>query len=117
MPQDDLCYSPFGYGACDPDLHCTVFECGAEGVPVDICGDSATCIDFLPLFGLDLFACLKTCASADDCLPLGARTEGDACADVDLDPNMTLECFPFCLSSDECRDGEVCAVGNRCVTP
>jgi hypothetical protein len=116
LPQNDVCYSPFGYGGCDPDFHCTVFECGAEGVPADICGDNATCIDFLPGFGLDLFACLKTCDSADDCLrPADPQLPGDACV-ADLDPD-DLVCFPFCINSDECRNGEVCDVNNQCVGP
>ncbi len=109
---DDECYSPFGYGRCDVDFGCTVIECGAPGLPADICGADATCIDFID-FGIDAFACLKKCASAVDCLP------GDACADLDEDP-MTLDdivCFPFCVSSDECRPGEVCDVNNQCVTP
>ena len=112
IPQDDLCYSPFGYGGCDPDFGCTVFECGVPGLPADVCGGAATCIDFID-FGIDLFACLKNCVLAEDCLP------GDACADLDGDP-MTLDdlvCFPFCIDSDECRNGEVCDVNNQCVAP
>jgi hypothetical protein len=109
---DDECYSPFGYGGCDPDFGCTVFECGAPGVPADICGSGATCVDFID-FGVDLFACLRTCATADDC-PVG-----DACADLDEDPMTPGDqvCFGFCLNSAECRDGEVCDVNNQCVAP
>ncbi len=109
---NDQCYSPYGYGRCDPDFGCTVIECGVPGLPADVCGPDATCIDFLEL-GIDAFACLKTCVSAEDCLP------GDACADLDLDP-MTLDdivCWPFCESTDECRTGEVCDVNHQCVTP
>ena len=89
-----------------------MFECGVPGLPADVCGDAATCIDFID-FGIDLFACLKNCVLAEDCLP------GDACADLDGDP-MTLDdlvCFPFCIDSDECRNGEVCDVNNQCVAP
>jgi len=110
----DECYSPFGYGRCDPDFGCTVIECGAPrgapGLPADVCGDNATCVDFINL-GVDLFACLKKCVSAEDCFP------GDACADVDLDDATVDEvCFPVCLSPDECRIGEDC-VNGECVTP
>ena len=108
---DDECYSPFGYGTCDVDFGCTVIDCGAPGVPEDICGDEATCIDFLGL-GIDLLACLRTCADASPCNP------GDACIDVDGDPGtVDSVCFPLCTSSDECREGEVCDVNNQCVAP
>jgi hypothetical protein len=108
---DAECYSPFGYGGCDPDFGCTVNECGALGVPDDICGDEAICVDFIAL-GIDRFACLRTCALVD-CNP------GDACIDLDDDSDTVddLVCWPFCLSSDECRDGEVCDVNNQCVAP
>jgi hypothetical protein len=107
----DECYSPFGYGGCNPDFHCTVVECGAPGVPSDICGNNATCIDFLPLFGpdFDLFACLKTCESAVDCLV------GDACADLFGD-GSTQVCWPTCLNSDECREDEDCVLNNQVAT-
>ncbi len=112
---DDECYSPYGYGVCDPDFGCTVIECGVPGLPADVCGADATCIDFINfgVVGLGRFSCLRTCASAVDCLP------GDACADLDEDP-MTLDdivCFPVCINSDECRPGEVCDVNNECVVP
>ncbi len=109
----DQCYSPFGYGGCDPDFHCTVYECGVPGMPEGICGDGNSCVDFID-FGIDLFACLRDCTDAFDCV------EGDACADLDEDPSTVddLVCFPFCISDDECRDGlEVCNVNNRCVAP
>jgi len=108
---DDECYSPFGYGACDPDFGCTILECGAPGLPADICGEGAVCIDFIDL-GVDAFACLVQCTTAEDC------REGDACADLDGDP-MTLDqvCFPACVDSAECRAGEVCDVNNSCVAP
>jgi hypothetical protein len=109
------CYSPYGYGQCNPaglEIGCTVTECGAPGVPEDICGDEALCVDFIDA-GVDLFACLKTCAAAEGCNP------GDAC--IDLDGNdQTMDdfvCFPACLTSDECRTGEVCDVNNQCISP
>lgn len=107
---DAECYSPFGYGECDPDFGCTVGECGAPGVPADICGDEATCVDFIGI-GTDRFACLKTCAIAEDCQP------GDACVDLDGDSSTLndLVCSPGCDSTDECRDGEVCDVNHQCV--
>jgi hypothetical protein len=108
---DDECYSPFGYGLCDPDFGCTVTECRVPGLPADICGDDATCVDFLNL-GVDAFACLKKCNSALDC------ARGDACTDVmDFDA-MTLDqvCWPTCRNSDECREDELCEVNNQVAT-
>ena len=107
---DAECYSPFGYGECDPSFGCTVNECGALGVPDDICGDEAICVDFIAL-EIDRFACLRTCALAEDCNP------GDACIDLDTDTGTVddLVCFPLCLRSSECRNGEVCDVNNQCV--
>lgn len=116
----DQCYSPFGYGGCDPDFHCTVYECGVPGMPTDVCGAGARCVDFID-FGIDLFACLKTRTDADQCVA------GDACADLDENPSTVddLVCFPTCISDDECRDGEVCCLDeqncgvdlNRCIVP
>ena len=103
---NDECYSPYGYGGCDPDFGCTVFECEVPGLP-DVCGTGATCIDFFIDFQVDLFACLTDCTSADDC------RSGDACTDLD-DAQV---CFPFCLSTDECGVGEVCDVNQECVDP
>jgi hypothetical protein len=108
---DDECYSPFGYGLCDLDFGCTVIECRVPGLPADICGDDATCVDFLNL-GVDAFACLKKCNSALDC------ARGDACTDVmDFDA-MTLDkvCWPTCRNSGECREDEVCEVNNQVAT-
>lgn len=100
---DDDCYSPYGYGACDPDLGCIVLDCDAPGFPEDICGDGARCIDFI---------CLKACTDATDCNP------GDACTDFDEDPGTDdVVCFPTCLSSEECRPGEVCNLNAQCEAP
>jgi hypothetical protein len=108
---NEQCYSPFGYGGCDPDFGCTVYECGVPGMPADVCGENATCVDFINL-EIDLFACLKKCADAGDC-PLG-----HACADLDGPATPDdLVCFPVCLDSAECRDGEVCDVNHQCVAP
>lgn len=107
----DECYSPYGYGRCDSDFGCTVVDCGAPGVPEDICGDQALCVDFLGL-GIDLLACLRTCSSAADC------NLGDACWDIDEDPEtIDSVCFPFCNGSDECRPGEVCNINAECEAP
>ena len=108
----DQCYSPFGYGGCDPDFHCTVYECGVPGMPADVCGTGNLCVDFID-FGIDLFACLKECTDANDCVA------GDACA-RNLDENPATDddvCFPLCIDSSECRAGEVCDINNRCVAP
>ena len=86
-----------------------MIDCGAPEVPEDICGDEATCVDFLGL-GIDLLACLRTCSDASVCNP------GDACIDLDGDPGtIDSVCFPLCTSTEECREGEVCDVNNQCV--
>lgn len=107
---DEECYSPFGYGRCDPDFGCTVLDCGAPEVPNDICGEEAVCVDFLEL-GVDVLACLRTCADASQCNP------GDACVDLDRDPGTVDDavCFFLCTSTEECREGEVCDINNECV--
>ncbi|MDH3728219.1 MAG: hypothetical protein OER77_11865 [Myxococcales bacterium] len=114
---NDTCYSPFGQGSCvdaeaacsvlgappgevcPAGMGCSVFDCGVPGMPADVCGADAACVQ-LPS-GVTL--CLEDCASAEDCLP------GAACIDVDGDP-LTLDtaCFPLCLDDLECRSGEVC---------
>ena len=106
---NDECYSPFGNGSCDPDFGCTVTDCAAAGMPGDVCGDNAVCVDFISV-GVDLQVCLEECSSAEDCL------EGSACVDGDGDP-LTLDsfCFFVCLDDEECRSGEVCDGTGSCV--
>lgn len=110
--EDAECYSPYGYGRCDPDFGCTIIECGAPGVPEEICGTGATCVDFIEL-GIDLFACLKTCAIAEEC------NDGDACLDLDGMDTTTDDrvCFPGCNRSEDCRENEVCNLNNECEAP
>jgi hypothetical protein len=110
------CYSPFGQGACgDADLvcsligdepgacqvgfGCTVFDCAAPGIPVDVCGDDGACV--VMQGGLSL--CVARCSSAENCLP------GAACADLDGVPEtLDTVCLPLCAGDTECRAGEIC---------
>lgn len=95
------CYSPFGYGGCLtalPDGLCTIFDCGAPGLPRDICGANGQCV----LFGAqDLSLCLANCASAADC------RSGYGCVDWDGRPETPKVCYT-CATDDECRAGERC---------
>lgn len=117
------CYSPFGQGACGtPALTCslidepaencsvgfgcTVFDCGADGMPDDVCGQDAECIAD---GSSGLSFCVAKCSSAENCL------DGAACADLDGDP-LTLDtvCLPFCVDDNECRAGEACNALGEC---
>jgi len=105
--EDSECYSPFGQGACFATdlLGCTVLDCGAPGMPGDVCGDDAVCVD--PEEGL-LSLCVAKCSAAEDCLP------GAACVDLDPDDLMLddIVCLPFCEIDAECRAGETCVSGS-----
>lgn len=94
--QDAECYSPFGQGICFGDVGCSVLDCGVPGIPTqDVCGTSALCV------AVDAAntVCLKTCASAADCLP------SVACVPTDMD--LESVCFPDCTLG-QCRIGEEC---------
>jgi hypothetical protein len=104
---DADCYSPFGLGACmqlavgdvsSPTGICSILDCGAPGLPEDICGAGNQCI------GLDgdLTFCVQSCSKAEAC------TDHFACADDDGSPATDNVCFPACFSDADCRADEVC---------
>ncbi|MFW5920823.1 MAG: hypothetical protein ACOCUS_03195 [Polyangiales bacterium] len=104
--EDSECYSPFGTGLCLTgdvwgDGYCSTIDCGAPGVPTDVCGTDAQC---LPVGEDDLTWCLKNCESADDC------GGGLGCADYDGDPDTPKVCFPGCTSDEDCRSDETCEI-------
>jgi hypothetical protein len=101
------CYSPFGLAQCrdfGAGDHCTLFDCGAPGVPADVCGKGALCA---MVSGSSTTLCVKTCTSADDCLP------GNGCWDTTMGGVVTggaTVCFPGCTADAHCRSTERCAV-------
>jgi len=103
---DATCYSPFGAGAClsggvwGPSNYCSMLDCGAPGMPGDVCGPDTQCVTLFE----DITACLADCATAADCAP------GHACLEYDGDPATSKVCFPICLGVDDCRTGETCNI-------
>ena len=103
---DDTCYSPFGGGLClsggvwGPSNYCSILDCGAPGMPADVCGAATQCVTLFE----DITACLSDCATAADCAP------GHACVEYDGDPATSKVCFPICLGMDDCRTGETCNI-------
>ncbi len=99
------CYSPFGQGQCrdfGAGNHCTLFDCGAPGMPGDVCGAAATCAQ---ISGSDTSLCIKTCTTAADCLP------GNGCWDTSaagINTAGATVCFPGCLEDSHCNTGETC---------
>jgi hypothetical protein len=111
---DTTCYSPFGAGRClgvlrgDPDT-CTVLDCAAPGIPADICGAGATCMQ---LGGDSL--CRRTCTAATDC---GTGTE--ACMPAAIAAMlglMTAEaiCSPLCFGMTQAEADMQCRAGQTC---
>jgi hypothetical protein len=102
---DSECYSPFGQGACAATalVGCTVFDCAAPGMPDDVCGEDAECVEATD--GVSVFSlCVAKCSAAETCL------RGAACFDLDGDrPSLDdTVCWPLCAEDSECRDEEVC---------
>jgi hypothetical protein len=102
---DAECYSPFGLGQCR-DLgagdHCTLFDCGAPGMPADVCGDAALCAQ---VSGSAVSLCIATCLTAEDCLA------GNGCWDTSvagINTGGSAVCFPGCLEDAHCRATESC---------
>jgi hypothetical protein len=99
------CYSPYGLGQCrdfGAGLHCTLFDCGAPGMPADVCGSAALCAS---VTGSTTTLCMETCTSASTCLP------GSGCWDTTaagIETGGVRVCFPGCLASADCRAGETC---------
>jgi hypothetical protein len=99
------CYSPYGLGQCrdfGAGNHCTLFDCGAPGVPTDVCGTNAVCAQ---VTGSTTTLCIQTCTTAADCLA------GNGCWDTTMAGITTggeSVCFPGCLENSHCRTGESC---------
>ncbi len=103
----DDCNSPFGAGQCrdfGAGNHCTLFDCGAPGMPTDVCGASGTCAS---VSGSETTLCAKVCTAAEECLA------GNGCWDTTMAgiaPGTAGEkiCFPGCLETADCRTGQTC---------
>jgi hypothetical protein len=102
----DECYSPFGAGLClsggvwSPSNYCSILDCGAPGMPEDVCGPSTQCVTLFE----DTTACLANCTDATECNP------GHACVEFDGDMATPKICFPICLADEDCRTGETCNI-------
>ncbi len=102
---ESTCYSPYGAGQCrdfGSGNHCTLFDCGAPGIPSDVCGTGALCAS---VTGADTTFCVKTCTDASQCL------SGDGCWDpstAGIGTGGSTVCFPGCLTTADCRSGETC---------
>jgi len=103
---DDECFSPLGAGLCisggvwEPSNYCTILDCGAPGMPADVCGANTQCVTLFE----DVTACVANCTSADECNP------GHACVEFDGDMATPSVCFPICLADGDCRSGETCNI-------
>lgn len=106
---DTGCYSPFGLGAClnqgtwPSQGYCSVIDCGAPGMPSDLCGPNAQCVDADGTAG-EMTWCLSNCGSADDC------GDGFGCLDYDGVPDTPNVCFPGCLDDTDCATDERCEI-------
>ncbi|MCS6799500.1 MAG: hypothetical protein NZ898_13420 [Myxococcota bacterium] len=102
------CYSPFGAGIClkqwgdvETAGTCTVIDCAAPGVPADVCGPGAACVEVDAESRLSI--CLALCDRADQC------ADGMACAALPVRGGRA--CVPFCRFDGECRSTERCEIG------
>ena len=104
---DDECYSPFGLGYClvyglpnggTATGICTLMDCGAPGLPNDVCGPGNECVGQQG----DQSMCQHTCKAADEC------PAGFGCTDDDMDPSTAKTCYPLCGTTADCRNGEQC---------
>ena len=119
-PQN-YCYSPFGLGFCSAlgdEGYCTLLDCGAPGIPEEVCGSGAQCLDVDGTEG-DATACVQSCDSAEDCgqpasHPRGAPAPDEdptmGCLDWDGQESTPRVCWPACLTDDDCREGYSCAI-------
>jgi len=112
MTEED-CYSPFGAGQCrdfGAGDHCTLFDCGAPGMPADVCGAGATCAQ---ISGSDTSLCVKDCTAPADCLP------GNGCWDTSvagINTGGATVCFPGCLEDSHCLASERCVGASMTAT-
>jgi len=99
------CYSPYGAGLCGNSEfwlasgYCTMFDCGADGMPPDVCGPNTQCVAFYE----DVTGCVSNCTTAADCNP------GYGCVQYTMDAPSKV-CFPLCLADEDCRTGETCMI-------
>lgn len=107
LTADEQCWSPFGIGRCIFDTasggYCSLINCGAPGMPADVCGSNATCVSVSSTDATT--ACLATCTMASDC-------QADfACVDLDgPGAGTTKSCLANCQTSGECRTGQTCTI-------
>jgi hypothetical protein len=122
--EDGECYSPLGAGRCigllrgDTDT-CSVSDCGAPGVPADLCGADpdgagplappATCMQL----STDSF-CRVTCATATDC-----EGETTACMPISSAASLGIGvahavCTPFCFGTTQAEADAQCRAGMTC---
>lgn len=104
---NDECYSPYGLGYClayalsgnvqTPGI-CTIMDCGAPGIPKDVCGLGNECVSQ----DSDQSTCLHNCKAATEC------PTGFACTDDDGEKATPKTCFPLCLTAADCRMNERC---------
>ncbi len=106
---DDDCFSPFGRGFCIGETdgsfvggYCTIRDCGAAGLPSNICGDGHVCVPGFdsddPTFAL----CLDACDTPDDCR--------DDYGCIDIDGSGTTVCFDACQADMDCKDAQNCDI-------
>jgi hypothetical protein len=107
---DAECYSPYGLGTCqtfrlkasDPVAGiCTIVDCGAPGLPADLCGEGNECVSG---GDTDETSCDHHCKDATEC-PMGF-----ACTDDDNIKATPKTCIPPCRTDADCRSGEKCTV-------
>jgi hypothetical protein len=102
---ESTCYSPYGAGQCRDfggGSHCTLFDCAAPGMPSNVCGTGALCVQ---VSGSDTSFCARSCTSASQCLA------GNGCWDTSTAGVVTGGsniCFPGCLADADCRTTERC---------
>lgn len=102
---DADCYSPYGAGMCFNSAYwltshyCSLLDCGAPGMPTDICGANAQCLTFYD----DITFCAANCTTASDCSP------GYGCVQWGADDPSKI-CFPICAVAEDCRTGQTCII-------
>ncbi len=106
------CYSRFGAARCltrgfGDQGSCSLFDCGAPGIPADVCGPDAQCIGFT---GTATTICLRNCTMPSDCATAtGSNPQG--CVEFDGRAETPRVCYPACTGDDDCQSDY------RCVAP